>query len=168
MQRSASSIVRRVLGGNEEIVCHDGAHQYGDSGQGIAGVSACGLAALNFARILFEKEQEGVRDEDFIQAVFESQTVHVSSPHFPFRVSPFLACKRTLKDITDICAGWSRYVYIMYYIPSMSYGKSRLKNSNLHLDVDDIRRVPLFERTLKLISTKYGHPGLDEFTSLLR
>jgi hypothetical protein len=79
MERNASAIVQRVLGGKEEIVCHGGTHQYGGSGRGITGVSACGLAALNFARIVFEKEQESTRDEHFIQAVIGSQTVHVSS-----------------------------------------------------------------------------------------
>jgi hypothetical protein len=53
MQRSKSAIVQSVLDGTEEIICHWGTNQYGDRG---TGVSACGLAALNFARVIFEKE----------------------------------------------------------------------------------------------------------------
>jgi hypothetical protein len=41
-------------------------------------------------------------------------------------------------------------------------------NSNLHLDVEDVCQLPLFDKTLKLVSTKYGHPGLEQFTKLLQ
>ena len=78
MQQSISPIVRSVLGGTEEIVCHDGTQQYGDSGRGITGTSACGLAALNFARVIFQKEREIGRNEELIQVVIAKQTVHVS------------------------------------------------------------------------------------------
>lgn len=78
MQRTKSTVVQRVLGGNEEIICHRGTHQYGDSDQGITGASACGLAALNFARVIFEKERENIRDEDLLQAVVARRTVLVS------------------------------------------------------------------------------------------
>jgi len=80
MQRT-KGVIRGVLGGTEEIICHRGTHQYGDSNGGITGVSACGLAALNFARVIFEKEGESRRDEDFIQAVIARETVHVSGLH---------------------------------------------------------------------------------------
>ena len=83
MQRAKSAIIRSVLGGTEEIVCHRGTHQYGDSSGGVTGVSACGLAALNFARVIFEKERESRsrQDEDFIQAVITRETVHVGDLH---------------------------------------------------------------------------------------
>jgi len=84
MYQSKDATVRNVLGGTEEIVCHPRTHQYGASGRGITGVSACGLAALNFARIIFEKEQASGRGEDLIEAVIASQTVHVGRLQFMF------------------------------------------------------------------------------------
>jgi hypothetical protein len=87
MQRTKRTIIRSVLGGTEEIVCHRGTHQYGNSSGGVTGVSTCGLAALNFARVIFEKERESRRDEDFIQAVITRETVHVGDLRSSF--SPF-------------------------------------------------------------------------------
>lgn len=81
-QHWTKAIVQRVMNGTEEIVCHRGTQQYGN--QGITGVSACGLAALNFARVVFEKEQESGRDEDFLQAVVAKETVHVRDSNFYF------------------------------------------------------------------------------------
>jgi hypothetical protein len=75
-QASASAVVRNILDGTEEIVCHRGTHQYSDGG--IFGVSACGLAALNFARIIFEKERECGRAEGLLQAIIAKETVQVS------------------------------------------------------------------------------------------
>jgi hypothetical protein len=102
-QQWTKAIVQRVMDGTEEIVCHRGTQQYGN--QGITGVSACGLAALNFARVVFEKEQESGRDEHFLQAVVAKETVHVRDSSFYFGSSN----KRPLglQHITDICAGWS-------------------------------------------------------------
>jgi len=50
------------------------------------------------------------------------------------------------EETTAICALWS---------------------GNLHLEVEDICCVPLFEKTLKLKTTTYGLPGVSEFKSLL-
>jgi hypothetical protein len=103
-QQRTKEIVRKVMDGTEEIVCHRGTNQYGD--RGITGVSACGLAALNFARVVFEKEQESRQGEDFLEAVIAKETVHV-------RVCPSLSFGSSnrrplcIQHITDICAGWS-------------------------------------------------------------
>ena len=40
-------------------------------------------------------------------------------------------------------------------------------SGNLHLEIEDIYRVPLFEKTLNLKTTTYGLPGVSEFKSLL-
>ena len=69
------AIVQNVLDGTEGVVCYPGTNQYSDGG--ITGTSACGLAALNFARVIFEKEQETGRDEEFLQAVVMEETIHV-------------------------------------------------------------------------------------------
>jgi hypothetical protein len=75
-QQGASAVVRNTLDGTEEIVCHRGTHQYSDGG--IFGVSACGLAALNFARVVFAKEREHGQEEDLLRAVIAKETVQVS------------------------------------------------------------------------------------------
>ncbi|KAH7904028.1 hypothetical protein BJ138DRAFT_1131141 [Hygrophoropsis aurantiaca] len=108
----------------ERIVSYAGTSQFG---RGITGTSACGLAALNFVRIVFEQEQ--------------------SHKGCAEKISRSITAKETIEEITSICAGWS---------------------SELHLEVEDICRVPLFDRTLKLVSAKYGRPGIDDFRSLLK
>ncbi len=50
------------------------------------------------------------------------------------------------QETTAICALWS---------------------GNLHLEAEDIFRVPLFKKTLKLKTTTYGLPGVSEFETLL-
>ncbi|KAH9961180.1 hypothetical protein BJV74DRAFT_871919 [Russula compacta] len=117
------AISRNVLmNGTDHIVSYSGTGQYNRDG---SGASACGLAALNFARIVFSLEQGGLRDEPLLQAVI---------------------ARECAQETTAICALWS---------------------SNLHLEVEDICRIPLFEKTLKLKSTSYGLPGVSEFKSLL-
>ncbi|KAH7918944.1 hypothetical protein BV22DRAFT_1199753 [Leucogyrophana mollusca] len=110
--------------GKERIVSFTGTSQFG---RGISGISACGLAALNFARVVFAQEQaDGASTESLLRSI---------------------PTKETIEEITSICAGWS---------------------SQLHLEVEDICRVPLFERGLRLATTKYGCPGARDFKSLLR
>ncbi|KAI0082379.1 hypothetical protein K474DRAFT_507336 [Panus rudis PR-1116 ss-1] len=50
-------------------------------------------------------------------------------------------------DVLSICSRWS---------------------ASAHLDVDDIYRVPIFERTLELVWHQYEQPGVTQFTTLLR
>jgi hypothetical protein len=54
-----------VVGGAEHVVSHGGTSQYNRDG---TGASACGLAALNFARIVFSIEQSGLQDTDLLEA----------------------------------------------------------------------------------------------------
>jgi hypothetical protein len=105
-RRGQSNLVRNVLDGTEEVICHRGTHQYGE--RGIFGVSACGLAALNFARVIFEKVRKSVRDEDLLRAVIAKETVQVSL--YSIIVVTWSSEQPLLhQDITDICADWSRY-----------------------------------------------------------
>ncbi|KAI9434828.1 hypothetical protein H4582DRAFT_1818325 [Lactarius indigo] len=118
-----ASITRSVLLDNaEHVVSYEGTGQYSANGSGAA---ACGLAALNFARVVFLKEQDGLRDAPLLQAV----------------LSPECA-----EETTSVCAQWS---------------------GNLHLEVDEICRVPAFDKTLKLKTTTYGQPGVHFFKSLI-
>jgi hypothetical protein len=68
----ADSLIQRVLNGAEHIVSHPGTSQYG----GREGISACGLASLNFARVIFAKEADG-RCDDILQTIVASETAHV-------------------------------------------------------------------------------------------
>ncbi|KAH9984586.1 hypothetical protein BJV77DRAFT_966018 [Russula vinacea] len=116
-------ISRSILrGGVERVLSYGGTGQYSRDG---TGASACGLAALNFARIVFSMEQSGLQGTDLLQAVLTRECA---------------------EETISICGLWS---------------------SNLHLEVEDICRVPLFEKTLELKKTNYGHPGVSEFKTLL-
>jgi hypothetical protein len=55
-----------VVDGSEHVVSYGGISQYNRDG---TGASACGLAALNFARIVFAMEQSGLQDITLLQAV---------------------------------------------------------------------------------------------------
>src|SRR6202012_3037058 len=78
------SITRSVLlDGTEQVVSHEGTSQYNKDG---SGASACGLAALNFAREVFLKEQDGLRDAALLQAVLSRECAEVRQ-HCPFHLS---------------------------------------------------------------------------------
>ncbi|KAH9955863.1 hypothetical protein BC827DRAFT_1158069 [Russula dissimulans] len=127
-QKRASSMDTKAIAhsvlmdGSERVVSYGGTGQYNGDG---AGTAACGLAALNFARVVFSIEQGGLQDTALLQAVL---------------------ARECAEETTAICARWS---------------------DNLHLEVEDVSRVPLFEKTLKLKTTTYGQPGVAEFKSLL-
>jgi hypothetical protein len=55
-----------VVEGAEHVVSYGGISQYNGDG---TGASACGLAALNFARIVFSMEQSGLQNTTLLQAV---------------------------------------------------------------------------------------------------
>jgi len=57
-QTPANEVVCQILDNNEHIVSHTGTSQY----IGQAGTSACGLAALNFARVILAKVDGGQKD----------------------------------------------------------------------------------------------------------
>jgi diaminopimelate epimerase len=78
------SITRSVLlDGTEQVISHEGTSQYNRDGSGAA---ACGLAALNFARVVFLKEQDGLRDATLLQAVLSRECAEVRQ-HCPLRLS---------------------------------------------------------------------------------
>ncbi|KAH9965566.1 hypothetical protein BGW80DRAFT_1345261 [Lactifluus volemus] len=81
-----------------------------------AGAAACGLAALNFARIAFSMEQANL---------------------------PTYLCA---EEATSICTLWS---------------------GNAHLEVEEVCKIPVFEKTLRLRTTTYGLPGVSVFKTWL-
>ncbi|KAG2360119.1 hypothetical protein BDR07DRAFT_1413203 [Suillus spraguei] len=111
-----------ILQGRERIVSYPGTSQF--SGRG---VSACGLAAMNFARVL-------------------SDLVHIHSKDNMIDLIRAITSKEVIQDIISICSGWS---------------------SDLHLDVEEIQQVPLFEKSLKLVSTRFGPPKAKQFRRTL-
>ena len=70
-----NEFVRWILDDNEHIISHTGTSQY-NSG---AGISSCGLTALNFARVILTKADAG--QDDILQEVIAKETaVMVSVP----------------------------------------------------------------------------------------
>ncbi|KAI0250865.1 hypothetical protein BJV78DRAFT_525300 [Lactifluus subvellereus] len=117
------TISRSVLEvGTEHVVSYGRTSQYNREGTGAA---ACGLAALNFARIVFLMEQDGLQEAILLEAVL---------------------ARKCAEEATAICALWS---------------------GNRHLEVEDICRIPVFEKTLKLRTTIYGLPGVSLFKTWL-
>ncbi|THH22126.1 hypothetical protein EUX98_g8250 [Antrodiella citrinella] len=93
----------------------------GDGG----GASACGLAALNCARIILGKERDGLKGVALLEEMVK---------------------KETLEDILRICFHWS---------------------TPAHLDVDDILKAPIFDKTLTPLWSQYNRPRRDQFRALL-
>ncbi len=88
-------------------------------------------------------EQSGLQDTALLQAVLARECVEVRRLYNNLPIRLVLS---SLQEATAICALWS---------------------GNLHLEVEDIYHVPLFEKTLKLETTTYGLPGVSEFKTLL-
>lgn len=71
---AGGGIIEHILTSKDFIVSYGGSSQY-QSG----GVSACGLAALNFVRVILGKEQDGIRGEALLREVASHQTAQVRS-----------------------------------------------------------------------------------------
>ena len=92
-----NNITRSVLlDGTEHVVSHEGTSQYNREG---SGASACGLASLNFARVAFLKEQDGLRDEALLQAVLSRECAEVRR-HYP----SIPASKHSLISLGNHCS----------------------------------------------------------------
>ena len=63
-----------IVNGTEHVLSYGGTSQYSRDG---TGTSACGLAALNFARIVFSMEQGGLQDTALLQAVLARECAEV-------------------------------------------------------------------------------------------
>ena len=112
------SITRSVLlDGTEHVVSHEGTSQYNRDG---SGASACGLAALNFARVVFLKEQDGLRDAALLQAVLSRDCAEVRKC-YPLR----LPSKHRLTPPGNYCS-----VRTMVWKPS-SGGRGHLPRSRI-------------------------------------
>ncbi|KAJ6581853.1 hypothetical protein B0H19DRAFT_1229069 [Mycena capillaripes] len=79
-------IVEEVLAGKEKIVSHIGASQY----QG-GGIASCGLAGLNFVRIVLEKVEGGVEGGSLLEEVLS---------------------RKTSEEVISICSRWASNVHL--------------------------------------------------------
>ena len=77
---------RQVLANGECVISFLGASQYAEG----AGVSACGIAALNCVRVIFSKEHEGLQDAALVTAIMSRDTMEVSAPIAPSISWPIL------------------------------------------------------------------------------
>ena len=68
---STDAIVLKILSGERTLISHV-ASQYR-----VGGVSACGLAALNCARIVLTAEQDGPKGRDLLEYVIRAKTAQV-------------------------------------------------------------------------------------------
>ena len=80
-----------LVDGAEHILPYGNTSQYNTD---VTRASACRLAALNFARIVFSMEQGGLRDTALLQAVMTRECAEVrqliKSPDPRFRAHPYL------------------------------------------------------------------------------
>jgi hypothetical protein len=81
-----STLIRQILSKSQEdtVISYAGTSQYSVGGTGTA---ACGLAAMNFARVVFDKEQQRTTSSDplvFLTNVLSRQTTEVADPSMHF------------------------------------------------------------------------------------
>ena len=128
--------------GKDHIVSFAGTSQFTAQG-----VSACGLAAFNFARIGFRIEESERNLTNVLNELNTREVVEVSGAHDCYAVSMrFIHDALDSQEIVAICAGWS---------------------SNLHLEVEEIYNLPIFTRSLRHTFTEYGRPRPKYFQHLL-
>lgn len=120
------------------VVSH-GRSQY--SGPG--GVSACGLAAMNCARVVLGKEKRGTRGRALLEHMAKEETLDVRL------LSCAASCsdRYRVQDILEPCFSWS---------------------SPSHLDVDDIAGAPVFSHLLECLETIHGESHPTNFSRLLQ
>lgn len=133
-------VARKIASGQvaRRVVSHQGRSQYSRIG---GGVSACGLAALNCARIVLGMERNGLRNEHLVREMMKRETLEVSGS-----LLDCIALSLCEQEVLRPCLSWS---------------------SPAHLDVEDIHKAPIFMKSLKLDSSDYGQSGLEHFRRVL-
>lgn len=144
--RDLTEIARQVLRGEREYVAsHAGRSQYS-----AGGMSACGLAALNCARIVLQREKATkVGPEEFVSSMMQRELCEVCEPQT--RACNISSVHGALyyasQDVLGICLQWT---------------------SSAHLDVDEISSAAIFEKTLNQSWSEYERPGFEQFQALLK
>ncbi|KAJ7739824.1 hypothetical protein B0H16DRAFT_60002 [Mycena metata] len=85
-QEGRSEIVEEILAGREKIVSHVGASQY-EAG----GIASCGLAALNFVRVVLGRAESGLEGTRLLEDVLS---------------------RKTSEEVISICAGWTSNAHL--------------------------------------------------------
>ncbi|KAJ7777248.1 hypothetical protein B0H16DRAFT_952215 [Mycena metata] len=85
-QEGRSEIVEEILAGREKIVSHVGASQY-EAG----GIASCGLAALNFVRVVLGRAESGLEGTRLLEDVLS---------------------RKTSEEVISICSGWTSNAHL--------------------------------------------------------
>ena len=72
---SADAMILRILSSVERTVISHGTSQYQ-----VGDISVCGLAALNYTRIVIAAEQDGPKGRDLLGFAMKARTVQVRGP----------------------------------------------------------------------------------------
>jgi hypothetical protein len=90
------AVVEEVLSGKETIVSHVGASQYQ-----VGGIAACGLAGLNFVRIVLGRVEEGLDGGRLLEDVLSRRTSDVSGIDAFFGVIVLTSRRRSSPFVLD-------------------------------------------------------------------
>lgn len=97
MPTRTDDVVLGILRGVQHVVTHSGISQYQ-----AGGLSACGLAALNCARVILTKEKEGLSGEALLNELVQEEMARVSFlPSTLFLISDF---SEFVGDHFDLCS----------------------------------------------------------------
>ncbi|KAF9525382.1 hypothetical protein CPB83DRAFT_859743 [Crepidotus variabilis] len=140
------TILEEVLSNKQRIVSHIGSGQYNVSSgtnkfSTSTSISACGLAAMNCARLLFQQAEEmkehctwcGKRDGEHREDGGRCLVDAMLAP-------------QTSAEIVSICSSWT---------------------NNSHLEVDELLQLPIFKKSFLIVNTKYGKTTPSDFRTLL-
>ncbi|KAJ6514905.1 hypothetical protein C8R47DRAFT_961645 [Mycena vitilis] len=126
--RGCLQVVEEVLAGKEKIVSHVGASQYNGGG-----IASCGLAGLNFVRVVLERVKGGLGGGQLLEDVLS---------------------RRTSEEIVSICSRWRSNAHLevedIYAVP--------LFNRALNL-VNSTYGEPSFERFRAVLSDLQSIPN---------
>ncbi|KAF9016567.1 hypothetical protein BDZ89DRAFT_1022679 [Hymenopellis radicata] len=78
--------VLEALQSKDQMLCFNGLSQYA-----LGGVAACGLASVNFARVVFEKEGGGLQGDDLVGALINRETI---------------------MDVISVCQRWPQSLHV--------------------------------------------------------
>lgn len=104
---SLNNAQRRIYDGAEVVISHPASSQYAQGNS----VSACGLAALNFAKVLFDKEKTGMRDNEFLGDLMSPETAEVGPHSFAFCFSVEVVIEPGRKSRRSVLFGQSIHTW---------------------------------------------------------
>jgi hypothetical protein len=103
----ADDIVTAVLRGIQQVVSFTGRSQYAG---GPSGVSACGLAAFNCARVILGRERGGCEGRELLSAMVQREAMEVSEGGAADSGHPRTPTTPSRRSSTSACAGRARAI----------------------------------------------------------